>query len=457
MISERSKSKMITVSIRLKDIQNDTHFFELPGEITEPSTIKEIVLEKYSTDVGILEGFIDGERMILQWYPEEIDRSAEMLHQEAIELAKTKKYDLAITKWEKALSLKDDDIDYLYKLGLVYFEMKKYHESIQNLEKAVRICPIYYRAHLLLGINWIKLRKFHEAEIHVLESNRLNNSNILTYLNLGAIYSVQKRFNEAIEMFNTTIQLSPKESRAYLGLARIYSMLSDVEASNSYFKKVIELSPGTQIAEYAKRSIRIPDQNVTDLDTKDNREERFARGIGSFLSGNYRVSVNEYKEYLRNHPSDDYAWYLLGEATLRTGELIESADCFKRSIRLNSKRGLYYKTLGIALHFQGKSKEAIQVLKKAIEMGKKDALCWTLQGINLLRQRRLEDGINDLKRAMKKNPNNPLAMYNLALAYVQTNEKDHAVELLEKVLDFEYYAPIKRKAKKLLTNLNSSS
>lgn len=456
MTSESSKSKIITVSMRLIDIQNYPHFLKIPGEITDPNVIKDIVLRKYSTDVGILEGFIEGERLILQWCPERVDQSAEMLHLEAIELAKTKKFEMAVARWEKAIFLNSGDVDYFYKLGLVYFEMKKYHDSIQYLEKAVKICPIHYRAHLLLGVDWIKLRKFNEAEIQVLESNRLNRSIILTYLNLGAIYSVQKRFNEAIEMFNTTIQLSPTESRAYLGLARIYNMLSDVEASNSYFKKVIELAPGTQLAEFAKRSIRVLEKDVADVGTTDNREERFAKGMGSFLSGNYRVSAGHYKAYLKSHPSDDYAWYLLGEAKLRTGELNESADCFKRAIRLNSKRALYYKSLGIALHYLGKSKEVFEVFKKSIEMGKKDALCWTLQGINLLRQRKIEDAIKNLTLALKKNQNNPLAMYNLALAYIQTEEKNQAAELLENILAFEYYAPIKGRAKKLLKNMGSS-
>jgi tetratricopeptide (TPR) repeat protein len=453
---EGPKSKIITVSLLLKDVQNDSHFFNVPGEISESSVIKDVVLKKYRTNVGILEGFVDGNRLILQWYPERVEQSAEALHIDASELARLGRYEDAIVKWEKAISLNEEDVDYVYKLGLVYFEMKKYHDSIRYLERAVKICPIHFRVHLLIGIDWIKLRKFEKAETHVLESNRLNRSNILTYLNLGAIYSVQKRFNEAIDMFNTTIQLSPTESRAYLGLARIYNMLDDVEASNSYFKKVIELSPGTKLAEYAKRSIRIPENHVAAVGTKNNREERFAKGIGFYLTGDYRLASNQYKEYLKNQPSDDYAWYLLGEVKLRLGELEEATDCFKRAIRLNQKKGLYYKLLGISLHYQGKSKEVVEVLKKAIDMGKKDALSWTIQGINLMRQKKFEEAINNFKLALKKNSNNPLCMYNLAVAFVKMNENDRAVELAKKIITFEYYAPIKVQAKKLLQNLNPS-
>ncbi len=450
---EKPKSKIITVSLRLSDIRDDPDFFSIPGEIEDPNLIREYVLKKYRSDFGIIEGFIENERLILQWYPSRVDETAEALHQEAVALAKAKQYEKAITKWEKAILLNNEDVDYLYKLGLVYFEMKRFRDSIQQLEKTVRICPIYYRAYLIMGIDWIKLRKFDKAENSVLESNRLNKSNVLSYLNLGVIYSIQKRFNEAIKMFNSTIQLSPKESRAYLGLARIYTMLGDVEAANSYFRKVIELSPGTRIAEYAKKSLRFTKLPETKVQTIDDRGESLAKGIGSYLSGDYSLASGYYKKYLNNHPSDDYAWYLLGEVNLRIGALAKSADCFKRAARLNSKRALYYKALGLALHYLGKSRETTQVLKKAIDMGKNDALCLTVQGINLMRQRKLDEAINNFKLAIKRNPNSPLAIYNLALAFIQIEEKKQAVELLKKIVSFEYLVPLKDQAKRLLQDL----
>jgi tetratricopeptide (TPR) repeat protein len=461
MAEKRSKSKIITVKMRLHDISQDPYFFEVPGEISEPNALKEVVLKKYFTETGILEGVIDGEQLILQWYPETVSPSAETLHFEATQLAKSKQYSEATDKWEQAVSLNPDDAEYVYKLGLMYFEQKKFNLAVEYLEKSVSITPIHFRAHLLLGIIWMKLRKFENAEKHVLQSKRLNSANLLSYLNLGAIYSIQKRFNEAIDMFNETIKLSPKEARAYLGLARIYNMLNDIDAANNFYRKVIELAPGTQMAEYAKRSIQITARETEKSDvpmgsgTENNREKLFTNGMGAYLSGDYRLSADYYKSYLNGHPSDDYAWYLLGESKIRSGELNEAADCVKRAIRLNGKRGIYYKSLGIILHYMGKSKEVTEVLKKAMELGKKDGLVWTIQGINSMRQRKLEDAIQQFKESLKKNPNNPFAMYHLALAYFQTGERDKAFPILESILSYDYFLPIKSQAKSLLARMES--
>jgi tetratricopeptide (TPR) repeat protein len=453
MKSANAKSKIITVSFLIKDITADPDFFKQTRKVSDPEKIKILTTKKYYSEKGILESFIEKERLILQWYPKTVNQKAEALHLEAQEFAKSKHYDKAIELWKKAIQINSEDAEYLYKIGLTYFEIKKYEESIHYLEKSINTCPINYRANLLLGINWMKLRKFDKAENYVVESNRLNRSNILTYLNLGAIFSIKRNYNKAIQMFNQVIQFSPNESRAYLGLARIYNMLNDVETSNTYFKKVIELSPGTKLADFAKRSIKVTDNQLTDVDKPQSREECLAKGIGHFLSGNYQISKQLYKEYLLSQPSDDYTWYLLGEANLRLGKIEESSDCFKRAIRLNPKRGLYYKSLGISLHFLDNSKDVIEIIKKSASLGKKDALLLTIQGIHFLRLRNLNEAEKSFNEAIQMNQNNPLASFNLALTLIQKDENEKAISLLESIQEYEYHVPIKEKALKLLKNI----
>ncbi|MBN2417388.1 tetratricopeptide repeat protein [bacterium] len=458
--------KKISVSLKIADIQEYPEHFSI-YETEDTEQLKSALLARYKPGHGSLGIAFRADTVFLEWSPETVSKEGEAYHYAALEFTKQKLYDKAIRTWEKALDQQPHDVDYLYKLAILYFERKKYTESILQLEKAVEICPIHDRALLLLGINWIKLRKFEKALTYVTESHFLNKKSMLTYLNLGAIYSVKKDFPRAIEMYERCIDLSPREARAYLGLARIYSVLNDPTKANDYFTKVIKLAPGTRMAEYAKRSVRVEQTAPADhaavpasaaggtAGGSAARDDSFSIGMGQYLSGKYRQSATTYKAYLQAHPSDDYGWYLLGETMLRTGEYEESADCLKRAIRINGKRGLYYKTLGISLHFLGKPKETIQVLKKAIELGKRDALCLTLYGINLMYEKATEDGMNYLQMSMKKNPNNPLAMYNLALAHVKMHDPEKAQTLLNRILNFDYYTPAKEQAGTLLATLQS--
>jgi tetratricopeptide (TPR) repeat protein len=446
-------SKTVSVVFDLQEVQNDSAFFPIPGETPSVHEVRDILLKRYNSKAGKTEIQIEGGQIRIVWRPEYIDVNAENLNAEAIRFAKSRNFDQAISKWKQASAINGNDVEYLYNLGLLYYEQKRYSESMQFLEKAIVLCPVHHKAHLALGINHVKMRNFDAAARHVSESIRLNKNNVLAYLNMGAIYSVKKRFNEAIEMFNKTIQLSPRESRAYLGMAKIYVQLSDTEAANSYFRKVIELSPNTSIAEFAEQSM-VRTSSVQDSPiSQDQRIENLTKGIGYSLGSNYPLAVDHYKAYLKIQSSDDYAWYLLGEAQLRLNRIEEAVDSFRRCIRLNAKRGLYFKTLGIALFLLKKNEEAAENFKKAVELGKTDPLVITLYGICLAREKRTDESTHQFKLTLKKHPNNPLALYHLALALIKQNENKKAADLLEKIKSMSVYAPVKEHAINLLNKM----
>ncbi|HEX9934628.1 MAG TPA: CDC27 family protein, partial [bacterium] len=176
-MNESIQSKAVSAIFLINDIRNDPMLCPIPNEGLEPSRIKSILLEKYKSPFGRMAARIEDGKILLEWIPEKVDDGAEMLHQEAMHFAKNKQYDKAILKWQQALLIHENDIEYAYKLGLLFYEQKKYTDSASYLEKAVRICPIHHKAHLVLGIDCIKLKRYDMAEKHFLESKRLQTAN----------------------------------------------------------------------------------------------------------------------------------------------------------------------------------------------------------------------------------------------------------------------------------------
>lgn len=457
-MSTLQKRKSISVTLLLKDIGSDPFYLQVGEESREPEEIKSVILEKYRSTSGKLEGILEGEKLILNWSPDQIHEDAEKYHREAIVCVKKRLYDEAIEKWQHAIQLNGIDAEYYYKLALLYFEQKDYLASIEYLEKTIQLCPIQHKALLLLGINYIKIRKFEVAENYIIESQRLNKSNILTYLNLGAIYSVQKRFNDVIEMFNTAIQINPKEARAYLGLARVYNILTDFDAANRNFKKVIELAPGTTMAEYAKRSIQVPEkESRLVVDVAKNRDNYISKGMIYYVAGDYSKAAKSYKEYLAVQPKDDYVWYLLGETNLRLELVSESASCFKRAIKLNKNRSNYYKALGVALHYLGKPDEVIEIFKHLFELTNKDSLSESIIGVNYLRLKKYSDANAFLKKSLERNPNNFLARYYLAVSLVHQKDFNNAKRETKLIINQNADFPLKNKAKKLYQTISENT
>lgn len=448
-----SGSKSVQTVLKVSEIQADPELFPIPGETPSPEDIRSLLEKRYATEFGKLTVALEEDVIRVSFKPRSVDVNAEQIHGAAVRLARQRQFEPALEKWKQAVSVNPDDYEYHYHIGLVLYEQRRYDESGRALERAVRVCPIHYKAHLALGLSRIKMSRHDEAVRHFAESVRLHRENVLGYLNLGAVASLQKRYNEAIEAFNHAIQYNPRESRAYLGIAKIYVHLNDTEAANSYFKKVIELAPGTPIAEFARKSISESRAETAPEVLQGDRLAALSKGTGYALAGNYTAAAEHYQIYLRNQTSDDFAWYLLGEAEIRKGRLDEAADDFRKCVRLNPKKGLYQKALGTIYHFQKKSAESAECFKRAIELGKIDPMVVTLYGIQLLRMRKTDEAMHQFRMALKKNQNNPLAMYQLAYAYSLKHENKKAMEWLDKVNAVEFFAPIKEHARRLANSL----
>jgi len=449
------ESKVVTVTLTLNDIRKDRFFFDLPEEITESEKIIEKIKEKYHSKVGSLNIKESKDRYILSWSSENVDKRAEALHMEALKYSKSNQRTKAIEFWKKALSINQNDVEFLYKLSLSLFEEKKYSEVIEFLKKLVSLCPIHYKGNLLLGIILIKSRNFDEAEQFLIASQRLNKSDVLSYLNLGAVYTVKKDFKKAINMFNSVIKIDDKECRAYLGLSKIYTMLNDVDTSNTYLKKIIETSSDSTMVDYAKRSIKTETvEKPENTEIKVNQiEDYIVRGIRNYLSGNYNYAKKLYENYLQKKPSDDYVWYLLGESQLRNGETDAASDCFKRAIRLNNRRQIYYKSLSITLHFLNKPNDVITVQKKYPQIDIEDPVSKTILGISYLKLNDYNNAIKYLKNTLDNYRNNPLALYYLSYSYMKTNNKKAALKILSDIKRFNIHIPIKGRINKLYSQL----
>jgi len=468
-MSSRKQSKIVTVSINIPDIKTNRTLLRIPETIDSPKEIRDHLLSLLKPTSGIMEGYVDGRQIVLQWYPDEVNEQAEKLSTIASRLIKEREYDKAVQILEKALVIKNHDVEYLYKLALIFFEQKKYNKTLLYLKKSISVCPIHFRANLLLGITLLKLRRLEPAKRYFLLSNIFNKSSVLPYLNLGAIYSINKQYKKSISMFNECIRLAPKESRAFLGLARIYTMLKDVESANANFQKVIELSPDSKIAEIAKRSLKTrpethagispePVNPLTQTGRKGvggkQEEERVAAGVHQFLKHDYTGSLDQFRAYLSKHPMDHFVWYLLGETQLRTGNYDGAVISFRKAINLYSKRGLYYKGVGLSFYYQQKYSKAANAFKEAIQYGKNDPLCFTLLGICNMYLKRNEESEHMFKQAMKKNPNNPLALYFSAQLNIKKGDHKRAIDDLNKILGFEYAIPIKENVRKLLKSIH---
>lgn len=451
-------NKSISVILKLEE------FSALNGELSKinhenerSKYIYNFFFRRYGSGDGQLTIIQKPSKVKLIWSTSAFSSEAEGFHKSALNLAKSKKYSDAVANWVKAISINPKDPDYYFNLGIAFFETKNYKESIENLRRALAICPIYYKAHLILGTVHLKIRNFEEAEKHLKESINFNPNHGLAYLNLGAVYSILKRYDDGINMFMKALDLAPNETRAYFGLGKIYSIKGDVEKANQYFKRVIELDKNGDLANHAKRALQVIPGSVTDdsvsIKNHPNIENLYQEGYKAFLMTDYDLAIKMYQAYLNQKPDDDFVWFALGEACLRTGHLDKSAEAFQKAIKLNPSKGLYYKELAIVFYYQQKANELIQCLAKAKQLGKSDSVLSSLEGYALMKQEKYRDALATLQEANRLDSNNLLGKFFLAQAFQKCGDNNSAVNLLEAIKQSGSKSPLVATSDRILREL----
>ena len=460
-MQQKAIRKTITTTIKKADIDGKFDIVDPPNTLEGKLELAKSILEiprNYDDEIDIV---FKNDEIIFKWHPSKIDVKAEMLHKNALSMARKGNLEEAIERWTQASSINSSDPDYFFNLGVAYFERKNYQDAIDNLTRVLAICPFYIKAHLILGTAFLKIRKFEFAKNHFNRSIRYNKSNPLAFLNLGAVNSILKQYDEGIVMFDKAIALAPKEPRAYLGLAKIYSTVGNIEKANYYFKKVIELDTKGNLANYAKRFIVSPGKKKIDVRETDtevatgNPEEYYSEGYRYYISGDYTNSALMYKKYLSIKPKDDYVWYALGEVQLRSGNPKLALESFKKAVILYPKKGLYFKELAIVFDKLNKPEKVIAATSKAKELGKADSITYCLWGKALYRLGNFDEAILMLEHSLKSNRNNFLAKYYLAETLIKTNAIEDAIDYLYELKEVKINTPIKAKALVLYKKLTT--
>lgn len=459
----QQQKKPISVILRLNQ------FDELNGALQKFSNdaerekfVENFFMQRFGHGAGRLQIAQKPSKVKLSWYPQKYDPEAERYHQEALTKANNRNFKEAINKWVKAISLNSGDPDFYFNLGIAFFELKNYKESIENLNISLKLCPVYYKSHLILGTVHLKVRQFEKSEEHLKQSIMFLPNHALAYLNLGAVYSILKRYNEGIRMFEKTIELSPREVRAHFGLGKIYSLKGDRDKANQYFKNVIEFDSNGKLTSHAQRAMvssplegdvqQVSTEHVDSADT----EKLYQDGYKAYLYSDFERAIQMYEAYLKRKQNDDFVWFALGASYLRAGQIDKAIESYQKAVSISSNKALYYKGLAIAYDFLDNPEEVIKQIGKTQQLGKNDdSVLYGLLGKAYLKQNKIPQAIESLENGLKKNENNLVAKYQLAVALMKNNDTDSAINHLQEIIRSPVNSPVKMEAEQLLTQLNT--
>ncbi|KGQ18010.1 Adenylate cyclase [Lysobacter dokdonensis DS-58] len=239
------------------------------------------------------------------------------------------------------------------------------------------------------------------------------------------MYSMARRdYEHAIRMFEQAIAVDSKYALAYAGMADAYSHLyryADASADN------------------AARANRASEQAVV-LDP-ESAEAHASRGLALLIGEKYDAAQQAFDVAVAKNPNLFDAWYYYGLACSSRGDYEGAAQKYRRAAEVNPADFQVPMFLAQTLASLGQKQEemrvrlgALNTLERHIKLNPHDTRALYFCAQDLYRVGEKERAIAMAEQALKQAQDEPVVLYNLACFYVEQDDLERAIDLLERAV-----------------------
>lgn len=199
---------------------------------------------------------------------------AEKLVEEGVAYHNKGKYEVAISKYNKALELDKDNLLALIEKSFSLLSLKKYNESINNCKRAIAVHPkdkALPPAYIAYGIALDSSKRADKSLEIYDEGIKLFPDYYLFHFNKGITLSNLKMNKDALLCLQKSILLNPKHASSHNAIARLSNLYSMRVPSLLAFCRFLALEYQGKIAkENLASMLRIIDGNIQKSKTEPN-------------------------------------------------------------------------------------------------------------------------------------------------------------------------------------------
>jgi tetratricopeptide (TPR) repeat protein len=165
-----------------------------------------------------------------------------------------KRYDLALSYFDKSLVLDKNYSSSNVGKGIVYRETGRYEESLAEFHKALENIVFHEpeKAYYNIALTYKAMNDVANEIAYLKSTIQVNSNFAMAYYQLALIYIDLKNYEAAADILNKLLTLSPNIPEARLLLGKVYIKLGKLETANAEFKEVIRIAPGSDTARQAQ-------------------------------------------------------------------------------------------------------------------------------------------------------------------------------------------------------------
>ena len=153
------------------------------------------------------------------------------------------KPEIALSLFNKALTMEPNNEMTHYNLGLALSEQGRSEEALLHHYKVLHLKPDNINALINLGVDLAKLGKTDDAIAQYLKALKLNSGNVQAYVNLGNAMIAKKLPDKAIQFYHQALRLDPDNAKAYNNLGVGLLRKGKTDKAIACFQKALKLNP----------------------------------------------------------------------------------------------------------------------------------------------------------------------------------------------------------------------
>ena len=330
-------------------------------------------------------------------------------------LYNSRKYDLAIQHYSKAIKANDQNEYAFNARGLAKIELKEYYEAISDFSKAIEINPTGAHMRNNLGLAKYYLGDHAGAIKDYTKALELDSTYAVSYKNRGLIYLETKKYDLAAKDYSNAIRFKPQDGGAHFKLGIVLAELEKYEEALSAYSLARKNNyRGADIYNY---------KGVSEykLEKYDSARTSFKRALGIvpdhlqyienygrslYELSEYEAASEQFETYLKIQPDNASIHNMNGLCKYKDENYKDAIKDFSKSIQFSSKEATYYDNRASAKEMIEDYEGAIQDYGMSIQIYPNDASVFYKRGLIKLNTSKKIEGCLDLATAneMKYEP-----------------------------------------------------
>ena len=256
-------------------------------------------------------------------------------------LKELQRFDEAIASYDRALALKPDHVGAINNRAVVLQILQRHEEALASFERALAHQPNYVDALTNRGITLNALGRFDEALAGYDRALALQPGSLPALCNRGNTLRTLQRFDEALACYDRAIALLPNFAEAYANRAILLAQLKRFDEALAAFERLLTLVP-------------------------NNAEGYHNRGVVLGEMKRYAEAVANYDRALSLVPDYTDAIYNRGNALHELGRYDEALACYDRVLLARPNDGNSFNNRGKVLKELNRYDEAMACSARAL-------------------------------------------------------------------------------------------